>query len=118
MVELDPQITKHAAAFAYFYEILKFWLPLISGFGLVIHGYRSAENGISAWADSLLNNHLHSIQAATEKTAATLVEVRDDGRKAATEVAKVRENLQKHQDADEKVQREILTTLEVLKDRG
>lgn len=99
------------------YEIIKFWLPLISGFGLVIKAYKSASSGITQWADSLLNNHLSHIQDATEKSASLLQEVRDDHRAAQVEVAGVRSDLKAHEAQALAVQQQILTGIEVLKDR-
>ena len=58
-----------------FYLLLKFWLPLITAFVLVIKGFLLAGKGISMWADSLLNNHLFHIEEANEKAAAAIVEL-------------------------------------------
>jgi hypothetical protein len=82
-----------------FYAALKFWLPMLTAFGLVIKAYKSAKVGVTAWADALLNNHLAHIQAATEATASLLREA------------------QEYQRKDAETQRQIITSLEVLKDR-
>jgi hypothetical protein len=100
------------------YEALKFWLPITSGFTFVYGAYRSLKKSIGAWADMLLNNHLHSIEINTKQSAALLTEVRDDGRKVAENVAQVASDLKVHEGKDDEVQHSILSTLEVLKDRS
>ena len=85
------------------YAALKFWLPMVTAFGLIIRAYHSAAGGITSWADKLLNNHLSHIQAGTERTA-TLLE-------------QSQRELKMYQKEDSAVQRNIVTALEVLKDR-
>jgi hypothetical protein len=85
------------------YAALKFWLPMVTAFGLIIKAYHSAAGGITSWADKLLNNHLSHIQAATEKTAA-LLEQSQKEQKA-------------YQEKDALVQHDITTSLAILKDR-
>ena len=107
-----------------FYTALKFWLPMVSAFGLVIGAYRSGKRGITEWADALLNNHLSHIQVATESTArfsentaGLLVEIRNAGTAQATAVERVRMDLLKHEEEEAIVQRQIALDLAVLKDR-
>lgn len=69
------------------YAALKFWLPIVTFFGLLIKAYKTAKGGIQQFADSLLGNHLHTIQENTGKTAALLEEVRDDQRTMMTDIA-------------------------------
>ncbi len=52
----------------YLYSEIKFWLPLLTGFGMVVKAYLSGKKGVSEWASSLLDNHLHSIETATKST--------------------------------------------------
>jgi hypothetical protein len=85
------------------YAAVKFWLPLLTAFGLVIKAYGSTKRGITAWADTLMNNHLSHIQAATEETARLLRDaIKSD---------------EEHRKADLEVLQEIKTGIEVLKDR-
>lgn len=99
------------------YEIVKFWLPIATAFGLVIRGWKSAKGGVTQWADLLLNNHLSHIQTATEASASLLKEVRDNGVSAAAAVAQISQDLRLHEDSTLKVQRDILVGIEILKDR-
>lgn len=88
---------------AVFYAALKFWLPIITAFTMVYKAYGSAKTGITAWADKLLNNHLSHIQSATEETANLM-----------------RESIQadsKYREQDARVQQEIITGIEILRDR-
>ena len=107
------------------YALIKFWVPIATGFGLVIKAYFAVKHGvqgwktdITSWADALLNNHLNHIQAATETTANLLVEMRDANHQSAMAVARVATDLRDHQEASMVVQHQILTGLEVLKDRS
>lgn len=47
---------------------LRWWLPLVSGFGIVIKAYFSAKKSVTDFAERLLNNHLSGIEAATQST--------------------------------------------------
>jgi hypothetical protein len=72
------------------YEAVKYWLPLVTGFGLVIRAYSSTTKSINAWANALLNNHLHSIQEATQETVVLLRNMRDNDAEIAEKVEQVR----------------------------
>jgi len=85
------------------YAAIKFWLPMVTAFGLIIKAYHSATTGITSWADKLLNNHLSHIQAATERTATLLEQAQREQKE--------------YQAKDAEVQQGIVTSLEVLKDR-
>ena len=50
------------------YEVIKWWLPIVSAFGLVIKAYTSTKAGITEFAEGLLNNHLSGIEKATQST--------------------------------------------------
>ena len=56
------------------YEVLKFWLPLVSAFVFVYKGWKGTTAKVSAYADRLLSNHLSHIQASTEATHAMIVD--------------------------------------------
>jgi hypothetical protein len=60
MIEVSPQLQHFGTA----YGELKFWLPMVT----VVTIFWKAKSAITVWADSLLNNHLHSIQTATQST--------------------------------------------------
>ena len=107
------------------YNQLKYWIPLTTVCTMIYRAYRQASKSITDWADKLMSNHLTDIQAATERSAVLLEEVRDNQISQGVKVdlvaihsAKVASDLEKHEQEDGKVQRDILTTLEVLKDRS
>jgi hypothetical protein len=50
------------------YEQLRWWLPIISAFGLVIKAYTSTKKSVTEFAERLLNNHLSGIETATIST--------------------------------------------------
>jgi len=107
------------------YNQLKYWIPLTTVCTMIYRAYRQASKSITDWADKLMSNHLTHIQAATERSAVLLEEVRDNQavqlEKAiytAESVQKVAVDLEHHEQEDGKVQHDILTALEVLKDRS
>jgi hypothetical protein len=51
------------------YEVIKWWLPIVSAFGLVIKAYTSTKAGIAEFVDRLLSNHLTHIETATVSNA-------------------------------------------------
>ena len=50
------------------YGEIKFWLPMVTAFGIIVKAYLNGKKGVSEWASSLLDNHLHSIETATKST--------------------------------------------------
>jgi hypothetical protein len=52
------------------YEVIKWWLPIVSAGGIVVKAYLTAKKSISSYAEKLLNNHLAGIEAATKSTEA------------------------------------------------
>jgi hypothetical protein len=96
------------------YEIFKYWLPLISGFGLVISAWKTTKELFTAWADKLLNNHLHHIEINTAETVLTMKQVLEEQR---TNFSLIRDDFHERAELDTKVQQAILTNLEVLRDR-
>jgi hypothetical protein len=50
------------------YEQIRWWLPIISAFGLIIKAYTSGKKNLSEFASRLLDNHLHGIETATTST--------------------------------------------------
>src|ERR1017187_4574774 len=52
------------------YEQIKFWLPIISAFGIITKAYFGAKKNVTEFADKLLTNHLTHIEQATVSTEA------------------------------------------------
>jgi hypothetical protein len=110
---------------------LKYWLPVVSAFVLVIKGYISFSERVSAFADKFMANHmahvqlsLDGIRTASEATAAvllahseTLEGIRTDSRLTVGTITQVQGDLKDHEKSDDLVQQKILTSLEVLRDR-
>ena len=48
------------------YVQIKYWVPIVSAFGLITKAYFSVKRGISEWANSLLQTHLGDIQRTLE----------------------------------------------------
>jgi hypothetical protein len=85
------------------YDSLRFWLPLVSGFAIVVKAYMSAKKSVGEWASRLLNNHLSHIQAATQETAAS--------------IGVLGKMLLDHQDKEMQVWSGVVQNLAVLSDR-
>jgi hypothetical protein len=96
---------------------MKFWLPIVSAFGLIVKAWFTIKKHVGDWAGTLLSNHLAHIQRACERTADSLEKQEVSVEQTARAVAKVAEDLKQHQDDDKEVQGRILGTLDVLKDR-
>ena len=106
------------------YEILKFWLPIISGFTMVIGAYFSVVKKVSAWADKLLHNHLSHIESAVANNATEAAKTNDFLQAAACRESSVAQKVdmvqstlhdQNRQQAD--VWKEIVEALTLLKER-
>ena len=93
-----------------FYEIVKYWLPLITVFLLCTKAYFSGKKNIAEWANALLNNHVAHIQKAVEATA----NAQHEGN---VRLSKLSEDLQEHHESELKAWQSVSTTLELLKDR-
>ena len=104
------------------YEVIKWWLPILSAFGIVIGAWRSARKLVTEWVERLLNNHLHHIELNTADAASALREQREEFvtlRKEQTQgFEMVRQDFSRHSEMDARIQQAILTNLEILKDRG
>ena len=107
------------------YEIIKWWLPLITAGMLIVKAYLSAKKGIGEWAHSLLTNHLsHIEQAATstkEETIRTNQILADSGKHYETVVTKLDkafETINLHQERQMQVWDGVTKTLAILEDRS
>ena len=52
------------------YEMIRWWLPILSFGGIVIKAYLSAKKSVGEWANKLFDNHLTHIEQATKNTEA------------------------------------------------
>ena len=96
-------------------ETLRWWVPLVSVSVLVWKAYADAKKSVREWADKLFENHLAHIQAASEQGAASLQRLVEYQHDSAVAVQKVAVDLEAHEQQDARVQAEILSGIEVLK---
>ena len=106
------------------YGELKWWLPMLAGFGMVIKAYLSGKRGVSEWASSLLDNHLHSIETATKSTESEtrrtntlLTEAATREMATAGKVDMVQGTLNIHHERQLEVWHGVTEALTVLKER-
>jgi hypothetical protein len=103
---------------------VRFWLPMVTAFMLVVKGFLSIKASIAGWMDTLLNNHLSHIESATvnthtetQKTNALLVASAAQDVQVAAKVAEVKTVVEEHQKKEELVWQGIVNTLVILEDR-
>ena len=106
------------------YSELKWWLPMLTGFGMVIKAYLNGKRVVSEWASSLLDNHLHSIETATKSTESEtrrtntlLTEAATREMATAGKVDMVQGTLNTHHERQLEVWKEVAQALTVLKER-
>ena len=100
------------------YKALQYWGPVIGGFTIVIRAYFGAKTSVGDWADKLLNNHLHSIEVATQSTEVETKRTNTLLQESASKVDQVALTIAKHNEHEALVWAGVLTSLEILKDRG
>jgi hypothetical protein len=99
------------------YEMVKYWLPLVSAGGLVVKAYLTAKKNISEYAARLLDNHLSGIEAATKSTE---VETKTTNRLLADVSGQntlVLNTMNQHQEKQMLVWDGVVKTLAILEDR-
>jgi len=104
------------------YTFIKFWLPIVTAIGIVgklflmiRKSLQNAKNDVSAWASTLLDNHMAHIQAAAERASESLTEMVETNKTVAVAMSGMRQDFQASQTSQLAVQHEILTGLEVIK---
>lgn len=102
------------------YDQIRYWLP-VSGILSIVW---AIKRGIKKWADTMLENHMSHIQTSTEQAAAAVTELagyhRDmlgQQKEIVTSMALIQRDFHEHIREDERVQRDILTGIEVIKSR-
>lgn len=99
------------------YEIVKFWLPVASAFGLVIKAYTSTKASVTEFAERLLNNHLSGIEKATQSTEVETKKTNDLLSGHSGKLDRVQATLADHQTKNLEVWQGVLTQLAVIKER-
>jgi hypothetical protein len=97
---------------------------MITAFGLVIKAYLNGKKGVSEWASSLLDNHLHGIEVNTKSTEAETKRTNTLLSEAATreiatagKVEMVQGTLNTHHERQLEVWKDVTENLAVLKER-
>lgn len=99
------------------YEILKFWLPVVSAFSLVIKAYFSMKKSIGAWANRLLDNHLSHIETATASTEQETKETNKILKEVSGQNVALYNTVTDHQEKSLRVWDSVTKTLAILEDR-
>ena len=99
------------------YEIIKFWLPIISAFGLVIKAYTGGKKSVSEFCDKLLSNHLSHIEEATVSNAEEAKETNILLRDHSGKLEMVQSTLSAQHDKQLQVWQGVTEALIVLKER-
>lgn len=99
------------------YDILKFWLPIVSAFGLVIKAYTSTKVSVTTFAEKLLNNHLSGIEKATTSTEVETKKTNELLSGQSGKLDMVQNTLADHQAKNLEVWQGVMESLIVLKER-
>lgn len=107
------------------YTFIKFWLPMVTFLGLLAKGGQIAGERISAWANTFLDNHMLHIQESAEKAAVAVTELTkyhehntDLQKEMVDQLTGLRADFAEHGKEMLQTQHQIITGIEVLKDRG
>jgi hypothetical protein len=109
MIEVAPQLQHFSTA----YGEAKYWLPFITIATIVW----KAKAAITVWADSLLNNHLHSIQAATQSTESLTKQTNSLLEDNTGKLNMLQSTVHDHNEKQMQVWAGVVTTLALLEDR-
>lgn len=107
---LDPLQLQH---FGTVYTELKYWLPLVT---IITLGWK-AKFAITTWADSILNNHLHSIQLATQSTETETKKTNSLLEDNTGKLVMLQNTVHDHNEKQLVIFQGIVNTLAVLEDR-
>jgi hypothetical protein len=98
-------------------EQIRYWLPLVSAFLLIVKAYSTGKKNIATFCDRLLDNHLSHIEAAT---TATVTETQRSNvllEGHAEKLEMVQNTLVDHQTKNLQVWQGVLESLTILKER-
>ena len=111
------------------YDAVKFWLPIVTGTGIIIKAYLTAKKNASEWLERIMNRQLGHLEVSTEHAAKAVVElagfhkdmlesqkemVRSQGDVLGV-IKDMHADFQHHVSEDVRVQSQILTGIEILK---
>ena len=98
-------------------EQIRWWLPLVSGFALVIKAYTSTKKSVTEFAERLLNNHLSGIETATQSTEVETKKTNAILQAQTGKIDMVQNTLADHQEKNLMVWQGVLESLTILKER-
>ena len=99
------------------YRELRFWLPMITAFGLVIKGYLSAKANVSGWMEKLLDNHLVHIEEATVSTHEATKQTNVLLTESAGKLDMLQATVSDHNEKDLQVWAAVTQNLTILRER-
>ena len=105
----DPQLQHFGSV----YTELKYWLPLVTIATIIW----KAKTAVTGWADQLLNNHLHSIQTATQSTEIETKKTNAILTDNTGRLEMLRSTVADHQDKEMTTWAGVVNTLAVIEDR-
>jgi uncharacterized protein YoxC len=99
------------------YEIFKFWMPVISGFAMVIKAYTSTKKSVTEFAERLLNNHLAGIETATVSTEALTKQTNVLLKDSSGKIDMLQATVADHNEKDLQVWAAVTQSLTILAER-
>jgi hypothetical protein len=106
------------------YEQLKFWLPVSTFLALVYKAYTKAKDGVSMWAETLLDNHMAHIQGASERASDAVVslasyhkDMLESQKDLVKTLSSVKEDFHEYSRENARTQAAIATGIEVIKSK-
>jgi hypothetical protein len=113
-----PQFKSRRISMQYtLYEQVRYWLPMISAFGLVIGAWRTGKKNLSEFCDTLLTNHLSHIQTATQSTEVETKKTNGLLSGQSGKLDMVQGTLNRHYEQQLQVWDGVVKTLAILEDR-
>ena len=115
------------------YDAIKFWLPLVSLGGFLVACYRTAKKALGNWFNRIgtsfegylakaVDNHMTHVQSDVNRASTAICELAEihkglmvNQNTMCQSLVQMREDFHDHIIADDRVQGEILTGIEVIK---
>ncbi len=106
------------------YAFIKFWLPIVTAFGLMIKGFFVLRSSMGDWAAKFLDNHMAHIQDVTEQSSVAVRELATYHKEmlrtqdsVVRSIELISRDFHDHTLEDQRVQGAILTGIEVIKSK-
>lgn len=106
------------------FAFIRLWLPVATVGGLIIKAYFTTKNGITNWANKILDNHMAHIQDATEKASIAVIELSnyhhnmlDTQTRMLSSLESMSSDFHSHVKDDHDIQSKMLVSMEMIKER-